>query len=37
LAGGLSVTRVLVTALVPVAALIAVGRLAAILTSQRLR
>ena len=37
LAGGLDVTRVLVTALVPVAALIAVGRLAAILTSQRLR
>src|SRR5918998_2490800 len=35
IAGGLDVTRVLVTALVPVAALIAVGRLAAILSSQR--
>ena len=37
IAGGLGVTRVLVTALVPVALLIAVGRLAAILTSERLR
>ena len=37
LVGGLDVTRVLVTVLVPVAVLIAVGRLAAILTSQRLR
>jgi len=37
IAGGLGVTRVLVTVLVPVAALIAVGRLAAILSSQRLR
>ena len=35
--GGLGATRVLVVALVPVAALIAVGRLAAILSSQRLR
>jgi phosphatidylglycerophosphate synthase len=35
--GGLDVTRLLVTVLVPVAALIAVGRLAAILSSQRLR
>jgi len=37
IAGGLDVTRLLVTVLVPVAALIAVGRLAAILSSQRLR
>jgi len=37
IAGDLSVTRVLVVVLVPVAALIAVGRLAAILSSQRLR
>jgi len=35
--GGLGATRVLVVVLVPVAALIAVGRLAAILSSQRLR
>jgi hypothetical protein len=37
IAGGLDVTRLLVTVLVPVAALIAIGRLAAILSSQRLR
>jgi phosphatidylglycerophosphate synthase len=37
IAGDLSVTRLLVAVLVPVAALIAVGRLAAILSSQRLR
>jgi phosphatidylglycerophosphate synthase len=37
IAGEVSVTRLLVTALVPVAALIAAGRLAAILSSQRLR
>ena len=36
-AGGLEGTRALVVVLVPVAALIAVGRLAAILASQRLR
>jgi phosphatidylglycerophosphate synthase len=35
--GGLDVTRALVIVLVPVAALIAIGRLAAILSSQRLR
>src|SRR3954454_436567 len=37
IAGGLGVTRLLVTVLLPVALLIAAGRLAAILTSQRLR
>jgi phosphatidylglycerophosphate synthase len=37
IAGDLSVTRLLVTVLVPVAALIAAGRLAAILSSNRLR
>ena len=37
LTDGLGATRLLVVVLVPVAALTAVGRLAAILTSQRLR
>ena len=37
LAGDLSVTRALVVVLVPVAAITAAGRLAAIMSSERLR